>query len=113
MIVAGKFGLVMTILMPPAAFDHPYTGHLEIIEVPLPEVHAKCGGQPGQPRLFACSLVGKESCIVVLPIVGDGYLTQPQRERLERHELGHCNGWPKDHDGGVPMKMKPMGRKHK
>jgi hypothetical protein len=97
----GGLGLMLNILVPPAAFDCKFSGALSVIEAPVGEVHARCGGVPGAPkRIFACAIpLMMGACLIILPKVEPGGVTKAQQDRLRRHEDGHCWGWGADHAG--------------
>jgi hypothetical protein len=94
--VIEALGLVLSIPLPPEQFDKPYRGALYVIEAKLADVHRVCNAPKGT---FACAIPMKGECLVVLPKV-DAWITKAQRDRLMRHEIGHCNGWGADHKGG-------------
>jgi hypothetical protein len=85
--------------MPPAEFDHAYTGKkLTVLkEDNYAFIRYVCRDNP---TAIACSYriydnVSDEtlSCLIMLgPMAHD----DPQ---VLRHEIGHCNGWPSDHPG--------------
>jgi len=88
----------MAMLLPPAQYDHP--PQIPVIEYVLPwnELQKVCHAQerPGVwtnytgAGLWGCSIVKDGKCYVARLDVPD----------VRRHELAHCNGWPKDHPGG-------------
>lgn len=88
---------------PPPAYVRPYTGRLHVIEHTARAVEQVCremGVAERSRPILACSLslpFGDGDCIVILPIVGRGGVGGVSRIALERHEIAHCNGWPKDH----------------
>ena len=90
------YALVLDIPLPPARYDRAYTGELKTINADIADVHKLCGSPYGL-RVFACAKPDIGKCTIVLPRVEDGGVTKQQRERLRRHEIGHCNGWPADH----------------
>lgn len=97
----GAVGLMLSIAVPPPQFDCAYPGKLTVIEVPVLEVHGRCGGAQGTARrIFACARPKGMECEIVLPKVEPGGVTRQQQARLRRHEEGHCRGWGADHVGG-------------
>lgn len=85
----------MSIALPPQHFDHPYSG--PVIEYVIPDVDAKCRqahtiGAEGSQIILGCSFKLGQSCFIFLK---EGH---PLLEQLRRHEIGHCNGWNKDHN---------------
>lgn len=93
--------LLLTILLPPPQFDRAYLGKMFVVDMPIADVHAYCCGKPGAPRIFACAVPHGKLCLIVLPNVEAGVVSKQQRERLRRHEEGHCNGWLGAHAGGT------------
>lgn len=83
--------------LPPAEFDKPYQGQLQMIVVPPLEVHFQCTGsrQPifGQ-WVGGCAQPHEGGCTIIMPSHGP---SKEYLQRLYRHERGHCNGWPADH----------------
>jgi hypothetical protein len=96
--------------LPPVEHDHQYEGDLTITIVDtLEALYTICLHSPvTKPYLLACSWRNDKSCLVVM--VKDevmrtrGYNTG----LLLRHEIGHCNGWGREHEGeraiGAPNK---------
>jgi len=90
--------------LPPAKFNHAYTGSLTIRYIDPYEIHKECRGfLTSQARIMACAKVRSDflECTILVPNVTSGVITKPQQERLIKHELGHCNGWLSDHLGGI------------
>lgn len=88
------------ILLPPAQYDHEPA--IPVIEQTLSweDVQRVCRAQERFAELkrplsagsgmLGCSLVKDGKCYIVYTgAIG-----------VLRHELAHCNGWPKDHPGG-------------
>ena len=90
--------------LPPVKFDHPYAGKLTIKVMPndqamwaaCPRSIAKYGASSG------CAFPSVGSCLIYVRDQawyrkqgGIGYYNA-----LLRHEIGHCNGWGADHNGG-------------
>jgi hypothetical protein len=82
-------------ILPPAEYDHEYTGKLDIVKVLDGEqVRAMCpdafrnGGYP-----IACAQVRPNSCTIIITpeeiIKRHGYTL----EAVLRHERAHCNGF--------------------
>jgi hypothetical protein len=97
------------LLLPPAEYDHPYTGRsLEIQRTTPAEIVIQC---PATARssvgALACAFPLTDSCTVVM--VDDDLLRKAgfTPELVLRHELGHCNGWSGDHEGARPWQMPP------
>ena len=93
--------------LPPVEYDHPYSGKLLVVKVSKRDLlQFLCTSDkvldPQGPRVcdamgcrftFACALLRSTGCMVIL---GPGTWTD---ERVLRHAVGHCNGWPRDHQG--------------
>ena len=84
-------------VMPPKEFDKPYTGNLVVTRVKsYEEVYASCP-DVAYKGMTACMTSKDGVCKITM--VSDSVLEElgiPPYLVL-RHELGHCNGWPKDH----------------
>ena len=91
-------------IMPPPQYDFPPA--VPVIEhaVEQAEVMRNCGDQTG------CARVSKDRCEIWFPRAGvwitftgstPGGAVMPAwaAEQIRRHELAHCNGWPRDHRG--------------
>jgi len=98
-------------LVPPARYDHPYTGLLleKIAEDPIDLAH-RCWPQTGKNISGSAFVSGNSTtgengsgfdstryCRII--IAPDYVLAQRQltREQVRRHEIAHCNGWAGDH----------------
>ena len=80
-------------LEPPARYNHPYDGSVDERVVSAAEVRALCMSIGTSPFAAACSLVDEDrTCHIVLPNNG-----QAPVSTYRRHEIAHCNGWPRDH----------------
>ena len=83
--------------LPPAKFDHPYTGKLTILkpdDYALIRVVCSDSADPIACafRTFDTTTGETIACVIMLgPKVHDD-------ERALRHEMGHCNGWRHDHE---------------
>lgn len=94
-------------LIPPPQYDVPPA--VPVIERVLPydEAWRICSGgieaadRPGwgEPRRIKGYDPG---CAWLAPYYGKVrcYIVRVDSETVRRHELAHCNGWPKDHPGG-------------
>jgi hypothetical protein len=88
-------GTIPDMILPPAEFDKPYKGKLQIVKVDdYAIVHSICQNDYTKSRrvsAFACAIHTARYCLILLgPTVWDN-------EEILRHEIGHCNGWPQDH----------------
>jgi hypothetical protein len=78
---------------PPAEYDRPYQGQLLITQVvTVAELTAFCRGV----STSACARVGVDFCHILM------LQDEPASAEVLRHELAHCNGWPKDHPRPSP-----------
>lgn len=94
--------LMFTIGVPPPKFDCHYSGALTVLYTESRNVHALCRGSPEtHSKIWACAMPQGDRCVIVLPKVEVGVVTQAQQNRLRRHEEGHCNGWLADHAGEI------------
>lgn len=87
---------------PPAAYDHPYTGHMTLFQVPQRQVPSLCkqlflsnsADIEVTPAQKGCAWHYQDNCLVIT-------IDRPFRgitpAAVLRHETGHCNGWPADH----------------
>jgi hypothetical protein len=86
------------VALPPAEFDHPYTGKLTVLkEDNYVFIQHVCSATP---NAIACSFrtyddkTGETiSCLIMLGPVAHN------DARVMQHELGHCNGWSNNHEG--------------
>lgn len=89
-------------ILPPAEYDIIYDGELVIKRLPLDQLHAVC-----RQKTIACThlygettwVKSKGKCYIFM--AEDDVIIQHHwtPEHALRHEIGHCNGWPKDHPG--------------
>ena len=62
---------------------------------------------PGAPE-WGAAITFPESQRIVMQGRSSGSDAGDPREVL-RHEVAHCNGWPKDHPGGIPYSPQARG----
>jgi hypothetical protein len=86
-------------ILPPLAYDFPYTGKLTVRRVDPDQMRARRPlPKPGRATI-GCAHIAKGECEVIiadnttLEFLGFNY------DIVLRHELAHCNGWPGDHPG--------------
>jgi hypothetical protein len=89
------------ILEPPPAYVYSFRGDLIVVEKSVAETERACrdAGTAGRD-LMACMVLlpfGNGTCVVYLPHIGTGGIGRQSHEALTRHEVAHCNGWPKHH----------------
>jgi hypothetical protein len=94
-------------LMPPTEYDQPYSGSgdLRVTDaVSQDEVRGLCVGA-AWPKVGAlgCSMKKVWGCHVVLAPEADLKRVGLTRGLTLRHEIAHCNGWPGDHRGALPI----------
>jgi hypothetical protein len=79
---------------PPLAYDHAYKGELKIFLGTAAEVKERCAPYSGGLRVHACafSLDHYTKCQIHI-----NYETRYDVASIIRHEIGHCNGWPRNH----------------
>ena len=88
---------------PPARFDHPFVGELQVLKLDQIQVALMCATMLGVPfdnYMQGCSerIVlesGKVKCTVIIPKTR---VLRASPKAILRHELGHCNGWGRDHE---------------
>ena len=97
-------------ILPPAKYDVPYTGLLKIWISPLPVIEYFCRGE----SRTGCTWPSENECTILIlepiaerknfdTITAEGRAITDVKGNLAlflRHELGHCNGWPKNHPDG-------------
>lgn len=80
-------------LEPPARFDHPYDGPVELQYLPKADIRRECG----QDKFTSgCAWVEGGTCHVLIALYTPK-VSVARRPVLVRHEIAHCNGWPGDH----------------
>ena len=93
-------------ILPPVEYDKPYTGELEIVRLASEqEIQAICKVSKSK---YACAFRKEEPVGEMAPKCRIFMLIDKQLRAygsgfpalVMRHELGHCNGWDKDHKGG-------------
>jgi hypothetical protein len=83
-------------VLPPVEFDHAYTGKLEVIVV---RDEASMRFFCKNDEKTACTYPHGATCTIYMR--DDAYLRDAgwSPAIVRRHEIGHCNGWPKEHPG--------------
>jgi hypothetical protein len=93
-------------VLPPPEYDHPYDGELIIArDVPPLLMRLACRTFTG-PFLAPTGCAGRDrpspgQCTIILAPVSYVHHIGWRYDYTLRHEIGHCNGWPKDHSGGL------------
>ena len=87
-------------VLPPVEYDKPYQGELTMLRVKDQDAVRKyCPSVPFAGAALACAYPGGEECLVVMVSDRIIELAGWTTDIVRRHEIGHCNGWPKDHRG--------------
>jgi hypothetical protein len=105
---------------PPAEYDHPYDGELELRRMSPKEIGISCPAAAHSKigAALACAFVFTGSCSIYMAPDADIRKFGLTPEIVLRHELAHCNGWPGDHRGArywqkdwaeKPVETKPCG----
>ncbi len=78
--------------IPPPQYDYPYKGQLVINYIlSQEEINRRCYSV--SMATVGCAFLGEGHCTI---LIWRG-VTEKRMEVLIRHEVAHCNGWPKDH----------------
>jgi hypothetical protein len=95
-IVAMTCPALAQYVLPPEEYDHPYKGQTVISwKDSREEVRAVCN-TPFAMGL-GCAHLRNDWCIITIarnPVLDAAGFTA---NVVLRHEIAHCNGWPKDH----------------
>jgi hypothetical protein len=95
-------------VLPPAEYDHPYPGNLQIFYVDAETMQFVCPKTP-YPVTLACAQrfapdasapLGSCHITLALDAIRKSFWTE---EIILRHEMGHCNGFSNDHRGARAM----------
>lgn len=81
------------VTLPPAKYDHTYSGRMIVRQVPRQQAIAMCSAKGVSAD--ACSWVIGDLCTIIMSTDR----TQEMMADTYRHERGHCNGWGADHKG--------------
>jgi hypothetical protein len=95
---------VKNFMLPPVEYDKPFAGKLEEVVVKSrEEMDASCKriglSLPNVP-LGCGRLLAADHCVIYLARDEVNRSVGLTTELVRRHEVGHCNGWPKEHPGG-------------
>src|SRR5262245_23033325 len=88
-----------TNILPPAQYDRAYQGKLIVLEGGDQEQMARRCPATSIGWRLACTSVRTDECAITLAREQDIIKAGWTRNIVMKHELGHCNGWPKDHRG--------------
>src|SRR5262249_35104795 len=84
--------------LPPVQFDHPYSGRATIYYA-TEEPWEACGLKRVEGTLAGCAWLRDGECTIIIA-PESAFKKHGLTTRLViRHEIGHCNGWGKDHAG--------------
>ena len=73
---------------PPPEFDHPFRGDLFVEWATGDEIWNYCPS-------FGVACVIRKTPTECLVFINLDYIIY--KDRILRHEIGHCNGWPSNH----------------
>lgn len=94
-------------LIPPVQYDHPYDGPGELTVVQASsqdEVRRLCPNAVWPPAgAYGCQMMTSSGCYVVIAPETDMKRVGLTKDITLRHEIAHCNGWPGDHRGALPI----------
>jgi hypothetical protein len=95
-------------LVPPPEYDQPYSGpgKLQIVQAESRDgVRRLCPGAvfPIAGAYGCAPPVPRGGCLVVIAPNADLRAVGLWKSLLIRHEIAHCNGWPNDHRGALPI----------
>ena len=95
---------VKNFMLPPVEYDKPFGGKLEEVVVKSrEEMDASCKriglSLPNVP-LGCGKLLAADHCVIYLARDEVNRSVGLSTDLVRRHEVGHCNGWPKEHPGG-------------
>jgi hypothetical protein len=94
-------------LVPPEQYDHPFRGpgELRIIDAASQdEVRQWCPTAVfPKAGAFGCASSKPWGCQVAIASEADLKTVGLTRGMVLRHEVAHCNGWPGDHRGALPI----------
>jgi hypothetical protein len=94
-------------LVPPKEYDHPFRGPGELVvtrAASQDEVREKCVGAVWPAAgAFGCSMNKSWGCHVVIAPEADQKIVGLTIAITLRHEIAHCNGWPNNHRGALPI----------
>jgi len=95
---------VKNFTLPPVEYDKPFGGKLEEVVVKSrEEMDASCKriglSLPNVP-LGCGKLLAADHCVIYLARDEVNRSVGLTTDLVRRHEVGHCNGWSKEHPGG-------------
>lgn len=91
-------------LLPPVQYDVPPARPVIERVLPYAQVWRTCSAWNEQMGLKGWGevreLKGYEPGCTALTVDGKCFIVRVDGDKVRRHELGHCNGWPQSHEGG-------------
>lgn len=88
--------------LPPAEFDHPYDGILTVRRLSEADIVKVCESRwwMKYPTHVACAYPSKQPVHCLIYLANDDVLKAYGQDAAStlRHEIGHCNGWGRDHE---------------
>jgi hypothetical protein len=101
-------------ILPPLEYDRPYPGKLVVVRGDMDYMRATCPKVENYPFALGCSyrLTGGELGVCLVIIADEETLKVGRHKNyghtwsynvVLRHEIGHCLGWPANHDGARPL----------
>jgi hypothetical protein len=81
--------MTLMLYLPPARFDHPFAGTIEMKWTTSEQIQVYCPGTDGVACILSSS---PEHCVIAFNV---DYMIE--YDLIMRHERGHCNGWPSTH----------------
>src|SRR5215469_13805947 len=85
--------------LPPIEYDHPVKQAVFISDVPITKELQEICDFSIDAKLFIVGCAAVEATVCRIYLGPRPSWTGLTRHIVIRHELGHCNGWPKDHPG--------------
>jgi len=88
---------------PPARYDHPFNGAVDVQYLPQPQVIIECAKLFKDHKIKDTAAYTQRGCSAVTNpntckmFIVDSPYRGATPEAIKRHEIGHCNGWPANH----------------
>ena len=101
-VLAGPAIAEPRIIEPPAFYVHPFYGRYVEHVVSYQEAQVLCHAYYTGRFDIGCAKNVGSTCYVIRYDYSDNpgeIVPREEAEKLRRHELAHCNGWPADHRG--------------
>jgi hypothetical protein len=91
-------------MLPPPEYDYPFKGvHTVTIAKDIAAVGRLCNNPLAG---LGCAILLNNGQVCSIIMAADDVLRSRgvTAEIVKRHEMGHCNGWGKDHPGGIVIR---------